>query len=257
VTDIRGDLAAFSERTLGPQAQWVGRRRPVGSNSSASTERPTAARSAPAALERRPSLFSAHTTKSVVAVGRPRASLTSRLSEYADDDRMRGRVDKLSNAICERGDGPALGYCGLRRRVLGRELWPHQVEATRSSAFVTTVAAARRTGKTLLAERWRFTRPFSNRGCRILILSATQDGARRLTEMRGYGENVLLVILGEAGFMPPELRTAGHYTALDERANGSSSSSARRGADTSTSSAVPSRPQTRRRTRLPPLDLHR
>jgi hypothetical protein len=39
--------------------------------------------------------------------------------------------------------------------------------------------------------------------------------------VRGYGEGVLLVILDEASFMPPELWTAAHYTALDERASGS------------------------------------
>jgi hypothetical protein len=70
-------------------------------------------------------------------------------------------------------------------RVLGRELWPHQLEAARSSAFITTIAAARRTGKTALAETLAIHTAFANRGCRVLILSATQDAARRLTESIG------------------------------------------------------------------------
>jgi hypothetical protein len=71
------------------------------------------------------------------------------------------------------------------RRVLGRELWPHQLEAARSNAFVTTIAVARRTGKTVLAETLAIHTAFDNRGCRVLILSATQDAARRLTESTG------------------------------------------------------------------------
>ncbi|MGI8804343.1 MAG: terminase large subunit domain-containing protein [Thermoleophilaceae bacterium] len=147
-------------------------------------------------------------------------------------------------------------------RVLRRPLWPHQIEAADSGAFITTIAKARRTGGTVLAETLAIHTAFSNRGCRVLILSATQDAARRLTEsialtlnanpdtrgalvddfatrvrlangseiislpasqrqVRGYGARVLLVILDEAGFMPSELWTAAHYTALDERANGS------------------------------------
>lgn len=147
-------------------------------------------------------------------------------------------------------------------RVLKRPLWTHQVEAANSDRFVTTIAAARRTGKTVLAETLAMHTAFANRGCRVLVLSATQDAARRVTEnigarltrsnltrgavvddyatrirltngseivslpasqrqVRGYGEGVLLVILDEAGFMASELWTAAHYTALDERANGS------------------------------------
>jgi hypothetical protein len=33
------------------------------------------------------------------------------------------------------------------RRVLRRALWPHQIKAAKSRAFITVVAAARRTGK--------------------------------------------------------------------------------------------------------------
>src|SRR5690242_11425911 len=71
------------------------------------------------------------------------------------------------------------------RRVLGRKLWPHQIEAATSGAFITAIAAARRTGKTALAETLAIHTAFANPGCRVLIPSATQDAARRLTESIG------------------------------------------------------------------------
>lgn len=37
-------------------------------------------------------------------------------------------------------------------RVLRRPLWPHQVEAAESEAFITVIAAARRTGKKRYAD---------------------------------------------------------------------------------------------------------
>jgi hypothetical protein len=148
------------------------------------------------------------------------------------------------------------------KRVLRRELWSHQAEVAKSRKFISVVAAARRTGKTVVAETLAIHTAFSNRACRVIVLSATQDAARRLTEsigatlnrfdetrgavvddfatrvrlrngsqiislpasqrqVRGYGEGVLLVLLDEASFMPEELWRAAHYTALDERANGS------------------------------------
>lgn len=147
-------------------------------------------------------------------------------------------------------------------QVLRQPLWPHQLEAAASERFITNIAAARRTGKSTLAEVMAMWTAFSNRGCKVLVLSATEDAARRLTEniraqlnanrmtrgavvddyatrlsltngseiislpasqrqVRGFGKGVLLVILDEAGFMPSDLWTAAHYTALDERANGS------------------------------------
>lgn len=142
--------------------------------------------------------------------------------------------------------------------VLRRPLWAHQIEAAKADRFITAIAAARRTGKTTLAETLAMWTAFRERNVRVLILSATQDAARRLTEsigatlasrsitrgavvddyvtrirltngseiislpasqrqVRGYGVGVRLVILDEAGFMPSELWTAAHYTALDER----------------------------------------
>ncbi len=61
----------------------------------------------------------------------------------------------------------------------------HQVQAVESDRFITAVAKARRTGGTVLAEVMATHTAFSNRGCRVLVLSATQDAARRLTESIG------------------------------------------------------------------------
>jgi len=146
--------------------------------------------------------------------------------------------------------------------VLRRPLWPHQVEAARSGAFVTTIAAARRTGKTTLIETLAAWTAFRERGVRVVVLSATHDAARRVTEgigatlaesriaagsivddfatrirldngseivslpasqrqVRGYGRDVKLVVVDEAGFVASEVWTAASYVALDERANGS------------------------------------
>lgn len=143
-------------------------------------------------------------------------------------------------------------------RVLRQPLWPHQEEAAEADAFITTIAKARRTGGTVLAENLALWTVFREPNVKVLILSATEDAARRLIEsmrdklarspltrgavvddfksrikltnrseaislsssgrqVRGYGEGVQLIILDEAGFMPGELWTAAHYTALDER----------------------------------------
>src|SRR4051812_37948392 len=71
------------------------------------------------------------------------------------------------------------------KQVLFQPLWPHQVELSRSDAFSRTVAAARRTGKTEYAEIEAVHTAFSERNVRVLILSATQEAARRLTESIG------------------------------------------------------------------------
>jgi len=70
-------------------------------------------------------------------------------------------------------------------RVLRRPLWPHQLEAAATSKFVTTIAAARRTGKTVLAETLAIHTAFANAGSEVIVLSATLDSARRLTESIG------------------------------------------------------------------------
>src|SRR4051794_8798815 len=67
-------------------------------------------------------------------------------------------------------------------RVLRRPLWEHQLEAAGADAFITVVAAARRTGKTALAETLATWTAFRERNVKVLILSATQDAARRLVE---------------------------------------------------------------------------
>ncbi|MBA2763799.1 MAG: hypothetical protein H0U42_03835, partial [Thermoleophilaceae bacterium] len=71
------------------------------------------------------------------------------------------------------------------RKVLKLKPWPHQLEAAGSEAFITTIAAARRTGKTTLAEALAIHTAFVNGGCKVLVLSATQDAARRITESIG------------------------------------------------------------------------
>ncbi len=80
---------------------------------------------------------------------------------------------------------PRSSVAVFAQRVLGQPLWDHQREAAESVAFITTVAAARRTGKTEMAETLAIWTAFRERDVRVLILSATQDAARRLTESIG------------------------------------------------------------------------
>src|SRR4051794_4724806 len=70
-------------------------------------------------------------------------------------------------------------------RVLHRPLWPHQIEAAQTDAFITVIAAARRTGKTTFAETLAIWTAIRERNVKVLMLSATQDAARRLTESIG------------------------------------------------------------------------
>ena len=126
----------------------------------------------------------------------------------------------------------------------------------------------------MLAETLAIHTAFSHSGSRVLVLSATQDAARRLTESIGgtlnaskltrgavvddfatrirlangseiislprigYGAGILLVILYEAGFIPSELWQAAHCVALDQRRNAwtSLASRARRSAPLSAAS---------------------
>ena len=145
-------------------------------------------------------------------------------------------------------------------KILGRPLWEHQLAAAQSEAFITAVAGARRTGKTELAEVLAIQTALWFGGCQVVVLSATADQARRVTESiaetaarssltrsavvddyatrirftnrseiislpahqtRGLGKRVQLVIFDEAGFAPQEGWTAAHYVALDNRARGS------------------------------------
>ncbi len=59
------------------------------------------------------------------------------------------------------------------------------------------------------------TRVRLSNGSEIISLPASQK------QVRGFGKNVRLVILDEAGFMPGELWQAASYIALDEKAHGS------------------------------------
>src|SRR5688572_576433 len=80
--------------------------------------------------------------------------------------------------------------------VLRRPLWPHQVEAAQLDRFITAIAAARRTGKTTLAETLAIWTAFRERNVKVLILSATQEAARRLTENIGATLNANRLMRG-------------------------------------------------------------
>ncbi len=69
--------------------------------------------------------------------------------------------------------------------MLGVELWQHQIEAANSDAFITTIAAARRTGKTTLVELLASWTAMRDAGVVVVVLSATQDASRRVTESIG------------------------------------------------------------------------
>jgi hypothetical protein len=70
-------------------------------------------------------------------------------------------------------------------RVLGLDLWPHQIEVIEDRTFIRALAKARRTGGTVTAGVESIHAAFANPGSRVLVLSATQDAARRLTEWIG------------------------------------------------------------------------
>jgi Terminase large subunit, T4likevirus-type, N-terminal len=86
-------------------------------------------------------------------------------------------------------DDPGTSVAAFAERVLHRPLWPHQKRLGESKAFIRTVAAARRTGKTDYAETGAMWTAFRERNVKVLILSATQDAARRLTESIGQRLN--------------------------------------------------------------------
>lgn len=77
---------------------------------------------------------------------------------------------------------PTTSVATFAAKVLKQPLWPHQVEAAASKAFVTTVAAARRTGKSTLAETLAIWTCLRERNVLAIILSATQESSRRMTE---------------------------------------------------------------------------
>lgn len=80
---------------------------------------------------------------------------------------------------------PAADVAVFAERVLGRPLWEHQIEAARSSAFVTVVAKARRTGGTTLVSTLAAWTCFRERNVKAVILSAGQEASRRVTEELG------------------------------------------------------------------------
>ena len=77
---------------------------------------------------------------------------------------------------------PALTVAEFASKVLKTPLWPHQLDLAESPAFITTVAAARRTGKSTVAQVMAMHTAFSYRNAKVVILSAGQDSSRRMTE---------------------------------------------------------------------------
>jgi hypothetical protein len=84
---------------------------------------------------------------------------------------------------------PTTNIAAFAERVLKEPLWPHQVALAESDTFIRTVAAARRTGKTAFAEVCAMWTAFRQRNVKVIILSATQEAARRLTESIGQRLN--------------------------------------------------------------------
>jgi hypothetical protein len=74
------------------------------------------------------------------------------------------------------------------QQVLRTPLWPHQLALAQSDRFIRTVAAARRTGKSTYAEAEAMWTALRERNCKVIILSATQDAARRMCE--GIGQTL-------------------------------------------------------------------
>jgi hypothetical protein len=68
------------------------------------------------------------------------------------------------------------------RQVLHAPLWAHQQEAAECEAFITVIPAARRTGKSTLAEVLAIWTALRERAVKVIILSATQESSRRMTE---------------------------------------------------------------------------
>ncbi|HEV3047732.1 MAG TPA: hypothetical protein VGY13_10260 [Solirubrobacteraceae bacterium] len=67
-------------------------------------------------------------------------------------------------------------------KVLYKPLWPHQRRLVEDTHFYRVVSAGRRSGKTETAQVEGMHTAFSNAGCKVVILSAGQDSARRVTE---------------------------------------------------------------------------
>jgi hypothetical protein len=67
-------------------------------------------------------------------------------------------------------------------QVLGGPLWAHQAKALASTKFITTVASARRTGKTEMIKIAAAWTCFRERDTKVVVLSAGQEASRRITE---------------------------------------------------------------------------
>jgi hypothetical protein len=77
---------------------------------------------------------------------------------------------------------PTTDIAVFAERVLGEPLWPHQLAAATADAFHTTIAKGRRLGGTTLIEVQGMWTCFRERAVKAIILSATENASRRLTE---------------------------------------------------------------------------
>jgi hypothetical protein len=82
-------------------------------------------------------------------------------------------------------DDPRESLEAFAAKVMHRPLWEHQVEAAASTAFITSIAKARRTGGSELVKILAAWTCFRERGVKTVILSAGQEASRRLTEELG------------------------------------------------------------------------
>lgn len=143
---------------------------------------------------------------------------------------------------------------------IGVELWPHQIEAANSDAFVTVIAKARQTGGSMFLQCLAIYTAFRDAGVSVVIVSATQESSRGMTEAIGArlagnaltkgsvvdeqsmrvrlangseivslpaserqirGRTARLVLLDEASYLHPRIWQAAEYVALAQRAQGS------------------------------------
>lgn len=143
---------------------------------------------------------------------------------------------------------------------IGVELWPHQIEAANSDAFVTVIAKARQTGGSMFLQCLAIYTAFRDAGVSVVIVSATQESSRGMTEAIGArlagnpltkgsvvdeqsmrvklangssivslpaserqirGRTARLVLLDESSYLHPRIWQAAEYVALAQRAQGS------------------------------------
>ena len=94
-------------------------------------------------------------------------------------------TDTTTAPVVASSDDPRESLEAFAANVMRRPLWPHQVEAAASTAFITSIAKARRTGGSELVKILAAWTCFRERNVKCVILSAGQEASRRLTEELG------------------------------------------------------------------------